>query len=101
MKFLKSQWFTLCFALLALVLVIINMVQGDDLMTIAWTISFVYWVVSASTMYNDERIKALEREVEEIKNRAITDVEETSPNHYTCMRRLGPDKNVKDFGGKK
>lgn len=44
---------------------------------------------------------AREREVEEIKNRAITDVEETSPNYYTCMRKLGPDKNVKDFGVKK
>ena len=95
MKFLKSQWFTLCFALLALVLVIINMVQGDDLMTIAWTISFVYWVVSASTMYNDERIKALEREVEQIKNRAITDIEEKSTNHFIVRRKLGPDKGVK------
>lgn len=95
MKFLKSQWFSLCFALMALVLVIINMVQGDDLMVVAWTITFVYWVVSASTMYNDERIKALEREVEQIKNRAITDVIETEPNHYTCMRKLGPDKEKK------
>lgn len=95
MKFLKSQWFTLCLALMAFVFVIINVVQGDDLMAVAWTISFVYWVISASTMYNDERIQALEREVEEIKNRAITDVLETEPNHYTCMRKLGPDKEVK------
>lgn len=95
MKFLKSQWFTLCLALVAFVLAIISMVRGDDLMAVAWTVTFVYWTVSASTMYNDERIKVLEREVEELKNQAITDVIETEPNHYTCMRKLGPDKGVK------
>lgn len=95
MKFLKSQWFSLCLALIALVLVIINMVQGEDLMVVAWTITFVYWVVSASTMYNDERIKVLEREVEEIKNRAITDIEEKSTNHFIVRRKLGPDKEKK------
>ena len=95
MKFLKSQWFTLCFALLALVLAITNLIQGDNLMAVAWTMSFVYWIMSASTMYNDERIQVLEKEVEEIKNRAITDVIETEPNHYVCMRKLGPDKGVK------
>lgn len=94
MKFLKSQWPNLCLALIAFVLAIIALVQGDDFMAMAWTVSFVYWVVSASTMYNNERITALEREVEQLKNRAITDIEETEPNKYVCMRRLGPDKET-------
>jgi len=95
MKFLKSQWPNILFGIAALALAIINMVQGDDLMAVAWTLSCVVWLIMANVNYNEERIKALEKEVEQIKNRAITDVIETEPNHYTCMRKLGPDKGVK------
>jgi hypothetical protein len=95
MKFLKSQWPNIIFGIVALVLAIINLVQGNELMAVAWTMSCVVWFIMANVNYNEERIKVLEREVEEIKNRAITDVIETEPNHYTCMRKLGSDKEVK------
>jgi hypothetical protein len=95
MKFLKSQWPYLLFGACALALAIINLVQGDDLVAVSWTLSFVTWIFIAKIGYNDERIAALEKEVEQLKNRAITDIEETEPNCYTCMRRLGPDKEVK------
>lgn len=94
MKFLKSQWFSLCLALIAIALAITALVLENDLMAVAWTVSFVYWIISARTMYDDERITALEKEVEQLKNRAITDIEETEPNNYVCMRRLGPDKET-------
>lgn len=95
MKFLKSQWLNIIFGIGALALAIFNLVQGDNLMAVAWTLSFVVWFVMANINYNEERITALEKEVEQLKNRAITDVIETEPNHYTCMRKLGPDKENK------
>lgn len=95
MKLLKSQWPCILFGLAALGLAIINLVQGDNLMAVAWTLNFVTWFVMANINYNEERLTALEKEVEQLKNRAITDVIETEPNHYVCMRKLGPDKEKK------
>lgn len=101
MKFLKSQWLGILFGIAALALAIVNLVQGNELMAVAWALCYVVWILAAKDNYAEERIKALEKEVEEIKIRAITDIIETEPDQYTCMRKLGPDKNVKDFGGKK
>lgn len=95
MKFLKSQWPNIIFGIAALVTAIINLAQGDKLMAVAWTLSCVVWFIMANVNYNEERIKALEKEVEQLKNRAITDVIETEPGTYTCMRKLGPDKEKK------
>lgn len=95
MKFLKSQWPCILFGLAAFALAIFNLVQGDNLMAVAWTLSFVVWFVMANINYNEERITALEKEVEQLKNRAITDIEEIEPNHFVCMRKLGPDKENK------
>ena len=95
MKFLKSQWLGVLFSIPALALAIASLVQGDELMTVAWTLSYVVWLLSTRDNYAEERIKALEKEVEELKNHAITDIVETEPNQYTCMRKLGPDKGVK------
>lgn len=75
MKFLKSQWPNIIFGLAALALAIINMVQDNDLMAVAWTLSSVVWLIMAHVNYNEERIKALEKEVEQLKDRAITDVD--------------------------
>lgn len=56
----KTQWFNLAMALGAIILVIINMVQGDDLMVVAWTVSFTYWMILSYVDYNAEKIKLLE-----------------------------------------
>lgn len=95
MKLLKSQWPCILFGICALALAIFSLIQGDNLMAVAWTLSFVTWFVIANINYNEERTTALEKEVEQLKNRAITDVIETEPNHYVCMRKLGPDKENK------
>lgn len=95
MKFFKSQWLGILFGIAALALAIVNLVQGNALMTVAWTLSYVTWMLAAKDNYHEERIKALEKEVEQLKNHAITDIVETEPNQYTCMRKLGPDKEVK------
>lgn len=60
----KTQWFNLAMALGALILVIINMVQGDNLMVVAWTISFTYWMILSYVDYNAEKIKLLEKKQE-------------------------------------
>ena len=95
MKFLKSQWPNIIFGIAALALAIVNLVQEDDLMAVAWTLSSVVWFIMANINYNEERIKALEKEVEQLKNRAITDIEEEQPNYFIVRRKLGPDKEVK------
>lgn len=63
-SYFKTQWFNLAMALGALILVIVNMVQGDDLMVVAWTVSFVYWMILSFVDYNAEKIKLLEAKAE-------------------------------------
>ena len=63
-SYFKTQWFNLAMALGALILVIINMVQGDNLMVVAWTISFTYWMLNSYIDYNAEKIKLLEKKQE-------------------------------------
>lgn len=60
----KTQWFNLAMALGAIILVIVNMVQGDELMVVAWTVSFVYWMILSYVDYNAEKIKLLEKKQE-------------------------------------
>lgn len=60
----KTQWFNLAMALGAIILVIVNMVQGDDLMVVAWTVSFTYWMILSYVDYNAEKIKLLEAKAE-------------------------------------
>ena len=67
-SYFKTQWFNLAMALGALILVIINMVQGDNLMVVAWTISFTYWMLNSYIDYNAEKIKLLEKKQERDDN---------------------------------
>lgn len=95
----KSQWFSLSIGLIYLIATftvpfVKSGIYGDMLM-IACALGCITWLTNAKVDYQDEKIKALEKEIEQIKNRAITDVIETEPNHYVCMRKLGPDKGVK------
>jgi len=60
----KTQWFNLAMALGAIIIVIVNMVQGDELMVVAWTVSFVYWMILSYVDYNAEKIKLLEKKQE-------------------------------------
>lgn len=59
-SYFKTQWFNLAMALGAITLVIVNMIQGDELMAVAWTISFTYWMLNSYIDYNAEKIKLLE-----------------------------------------
>ena len=63
-SYIKTQWFNLAMALGAIVVAIVNVIQGDGLMAVAWTVSFMYWVLNSYTDYNSERIKLLEKKAE-------------------------------------
>lgn len=91
-SFWKSQWLNLLFGIFATVIAIICGFIGYELMMIAWCLSAVTWFIMANVNYHEERILYLEKEVEELKKRAITDIEKISPNHFIVRRKLGPDK---------
>lgn len=63
-SYFKTQWFNLAMALGAIIIVIVNMVQGDELMVVAWTVSFTYWMILSYVDYNAEKIKLLEKKAE-------------------------------------
>jgi hypothetical protein len=42
----------------------------------------------------NERIYDLEKRIEALETRAITDIDKVSNNNYMVRRRLGPDKDV-------
>lgn len=63
-SYIKTQWFNLAMALVAVILVIVNMVQGDELMVVAWAVSFTYWMILSYADYNAEKIKLLEAKAE-------------------------------------
>lgn len=71
----KSQWPNICIGLVNLILAVVNLCQGDEFMALCWVVSSVVWLIMARVDYNEERIKALEREVKQLKDRAITDVD--------------------------
>lgn len=110
-SYLKTQCFKLIVALGALVLMIVNMVQNEKLLVVAWAVTFVYCLLESYSSYNAERIKLLEAKAKKydalvekvdalyerltlLENHAITDIDKVSDNHYECRRRLGPDKEI-------
>lgn len=91
----KSQWCNILLSLIHIGLSLWNFCRGDMIFGVAWLLSAVTWLIMTRVNHNEERITRLESEVEQLKNRAITDVIETGPNAYTWVRRLASDKEVK------
>ena len=50
------------------------------------------WLLSALINYNALKVEQLEKRIEALETRAITDIEEESPKYYVVKRKLGPDK---------
>lgn len=63
-SYFKTQWPNILFGLADLVVAIYNFCVGDELWGIGWTLAAVMWFVMSFIYYNDERIKALEKEKE-------------------------------------
>ena len=59
-SYFKTQWWRLLCALICLALTIMYCVQGNELLAVAWTLSFVYWIIISNVDYNHQRIEMLE-----------------------------------------
>ena len=60
----KTQWFRLLMALICLALAIMYCIQDNNLLAVAWTLSFVYWIIISNVDYNHQRIELLEKKAE-------------------------------------
>jgi hypothetical protein len=49
-------------------------------------------LLNAVISYNALRVEQLEKRIDILENRAITDIEEESPKYYVVKGKLGPDK---------
>lgn len=107
-SYIKTQWWRLVMALLCLIPCIVvvctstakaDSIEGltellSDLFHFySWFLASCSWLVMSMVDHNSDCIKKLNKRIEELEARAITDIDET-PDHYICRRRLGPDKDV-------
>jgi hypothetical protein len=107
-SYIKTQWWRLVIALLCLVPCIVvactstatsDSVEGlteliSDLFSFySWFFASNIWLIMSIVDHNSDCIKKLNKRIEALEARAITDIDET-PDHYICRRRLGPDKDV-------
>ena len=114
-KFWKTQWFRLLFALAFFVIAIVILCKPADTETLEGLadttadmfsavcniLTGMFWVCSAVIEYNSDCIKALEKRVIQLEDRAITDIEEVEHNHFVAKRYCGPDKEEKPKTGSK
>ena len=60
-SYFKTQWWRLLGSAICLTLAIIYCTRGEDLYAVAWTLSFVYWLIISFVEYNHDRITLLEK----------------------------------------
>lgn len=93
--YFKTQWRKLLICFASLVLALISLVEGEEINCLSWSLSAAVWAAGANSSHNEDCIKALEKRVSQLENRAITDIDEISKNNFMVRRRLGPDKEGK------
>jgi hypothetical protein len=71
----KSQWPNIIFGLINTGISLWNFCSEEYLWGVAWMLSAMTWLIMSRVDYNEERIKELEKEVRQLKDRAITDVD--------------------------
>ena len=71
----KSEWPNIIFGLINIGISLWNFYSEEYLWGVAWLMSAMTWLIMSRVDFNEERIKALEKEVEQLKDRAITDVD--------------------------
>lgn len=65
---------------------------GDLVRVLMWFAASCTWAIMSFINYHEDCIKELNKRLSKLENRAITDIEELSDNHFVCKRKLGPDK---------
>ena len=106
-SFWKTQWLNILVGAITLVAAFVNLfqvvtvdpasaatneiVRHAIIAALFFTCSIV-WLLNAVISYNALRVEQLEKRIDILENRAITDIEEESPKYYVVKRKLGPDK---------
>ena len=106
-SFWKTQWGNLVVAAIMLVGVFVNLFQATfadpeavatieivsrAIMTALLFTCMSIWLFIAIINYNALKVEQLEKRINTLENRVITDIEEEFPKHYVVKRKLGPDK---------
>lgn len=106
-NYFKTQWWRIGIAILCWIPIIITCctsiattetVEGLTEVTsevfncFGWFLASCCWLLTSLTSNNSDSIRELNKRVQYLETRAITDIEETGPNEYTVRRKLGPDK---------
>ena len=63
-SYIKTQWFYVSLSVVYAALAIANMVQGDDFMSLCWTVSTIVMILLSLIGHLAERIKLLEKKAE-------------------------------------
>lgn len=63
-SYFKTQWWRLLIALICLALTIMYCIQDNELLAVAWTLSFIYWIIISNVDYNHQRIEWLEKKAD-------------------------------------
>ena len=106
-SFWKTQWWNLVVAAIMLVAAFVNLFQVvftdptasatngivyHVIMVVIFFTCMTIWLLTAVINYNALKVEQLEKRIDILENRAITDIEEESPKYYVVKRKLGPDK---------
>ena len=67
---------------------------GELASCFGWTLTGIIWLVMSFIEYNSDRIEQLEKRIDRLEQRAVTDIDKISDNNFMVRRRLGPDKDI-------
>jgi hypothetical protein len=105
-SYIKTQWFRLLVGFVSLIYALtfafapagpdtiegLNLDIGNMASFLIWFINSLVWLIMSIVNYHDKCIDKLNKRIEALESRAITDIDEVSKNNYMVKRRLGPDK---------
>ena len=108
-SYIKTQWWRVLISFFCLLVAIHYVAQSapdestlevvkltlqDKISTVAWLVLGLIWAVMSFIYWHEDCIRALEKRILMLEDRAITDIDKIDSNNYMVRRRLGPDKDV-------
>lgn len=108
-SFWKTQWLDIIVAAIMLVAAFVSLFQvaladpaasatngmvSHAIRTALFFTCMTIWLLTAVINYNALKVEQLEKRIDILENRAITDIEEESSKYYVVKRKLGPDKEA-------
>jgi membrane protein implicated in regulation of membrane protease activity len=108
-SYIKTQWWRLVMAAMCLVPCIVIVctstttsdsieglteLVGELFSFYSWFFASCSWLVMSIVDHNADCIRELNKRIEELEARAITDIDKISENNYMVRRRLGPDEDI-------